>query len=247
MGCIVLGQVFILNFFLKMVGCIYWVLHGAHQSPPVIEDNMPTDAWFNPNPLRAESGISSSKWSYHRRGFPLMNDEVWTKWINELEPVFKKKWMNNGIYEMIMLSKNSIVAKPELLATALLFWNSGTNTFDFRMGPMSPTILDMAQVFGLRPSGRIVDVTQDWAPSSRPPAKDSGTSSGASTPFLHLDYNSATFKGYGTSFKGFIPFVKGNFGVGSPNANRAQEHMYFLLYWLNKHAFPNKSKGVKVE
>ena len=23
--------------------------------------------------------------------------------------------------------------------------------------------------------------------------------------------------------------------------------MYFLQYWLNKHVFPNKSKGVKVE
>lgn len=23
--------------------------------------------------------------------------------------------------------------------------------------------------------------------------------------------------------------------------------MYFLLYWLNKHIFPNNSKGVKVE
>ncbi|KAM1258121.1 hypothetical protein ACFX2J_037595 [Malus domestica] len=34
------------------------------------------------------------------------------------------------------------------------------------MGPMSPTILDMAQVFGLRPSGRVIDVTQDWIPSS---------------------------------------------------------------------------------
>ncbi|KAB2612199.1 hypothetical protein D8674_041704 [Pyrus ussuriensis x Pyrus communis] len=32
---------------------------------------------------------------------------------------------------------------------------------------------------------------------------------------------------------------------GSSNANLDQEHMYFLLYLLNKHAFPNKSKGVK--
>ncbi|KAM2257517.1 hypothetical protein EV2_002732 [Malus domestica] len=109
------------------------------------------------------------------------------------------------------------------------------------MGPMSPTILDMAQVFGLRPSGRIIDVTQDWALPSI------AESSGSSTSFLSLEYNSATFKSYGTSFKGFIPFVKENFGAGSSCADRDQEHMYFLLYWLNKHIFPNKSKGVKVE
>ncbi|KAM3001279.1 hypothetical protein FF2_037591 [Malus domestica] len=109
------------------------------------------------------------------------------------------------------------------------------------MGPMSSIVLDMAQVFRLRSSGRIVDVTQDWAPSSI------AESSGSSAYFLSLEYNAATFKSYGTSFKGFIPFVKENFGVDYSHVDRDQEHMYFLLYWLNKHVFPNKSKGVKVE
>ncbi|KAM2000318.1 hypothetical protein ACFX16_007632 [Malus domestica] len=108
------------------------------------------------------------------------------------------------------------------------------------MGHMSPTILDMAHVFGLRPSGIIVDVTHDWALTSCPIAESSGTGSGTSASPFQLEYNSATFKG-------FIPYVKSNFGVGSSNANINQEHMYFLRYWLNKHAFPNKSKGVKVE
>ncbi|KAM2187879.1 hypothetical protein ACFX1R_031494 [Malus domestica] len=172
-----------------------------------------------------------------------MSDPAWAQWIDELEPTFKKKWMKNGIYELIMLSKTTIIAKLELLVTSLLFWNLGTNTYDFRMGPMSPTVLDMAQVFELRPSGRIVDVTQDWVPSSSSIAE----SSGSSTSFLRLEYNSTTFKSYGTFFKGFIPFVKENFGAASSHANKDQEHLYFLLYWLNKHVFPNKSKGMKVE
>ncbi|KAM1965836.1 hypothetical protein ACFX15_046121 [Malus domestica] len=111
------------------------------------------------------------------------------------------------------------------------------------MGSMSPTILDMAQVFRLRPSSRVVDVTTDWSPSTCPTCESSGTS-GLTT---RLEYNFSTFKSYGTSFMGFIPFVKKNFGPLSSNANKDQEHMYFLLYWLNKHVFPNKSKGVKVE
>ncbi|KAB2608814.1 TMV resistance protein N-like [Pyrus ussuriensis x Pyrus communis] len=78
--------------------------------------------------------IYFSKWFTYQRGFPLMNDEAW------------KKWMNNDICELIMLSKTTMIAKLELLTMVLLFWNSGTNTFDFRMGPMSSTILDMAQV-----------------------------------------------------------------------------------------------------
>ncbi|KAM2066609.1 hypothetical protein COP2_044332 [Malus domestica] len=204
--------------------------------PSIVESNMPRENWFTPNPYSASSGISSSKWSSYRRVFPLMNDPTWAQWVDELDPSFKQKWMSNGIYELIMLSKTSVISKPELVTSALLFWNTGTNTFDFRMGPMSSTILDMAQVFGLRSSGRIVDVTQDWVPSST-----TGSSS-SSTPFLPLSYNSATFKSYGTSFKGFIPFVKENFGAGSHRADKDQEHMYFLLYWLNKHIFPNKSK-----
>lgn len=91
-----------------------------------------------------------------------MKDEAWSKWVDELEPIWKKKWMSNGIYELIVLSKVMVITKPKLLTTALIFWNTRTNIFDFRMGLMSPIILDMAQVFKLRPSGRCVDVTNDW-------------------------------------------------------------------------------------
>ncbi|KAM1179800.1 hypothetical protein ACFX2G_019324 [Malus domestica] len=93
------------------------------------------------------------------------------------------------------------------------------------MGPMSPTILDMEQIFRLRPSGIIVDITHDWALTLRPIVESSGTSSGTSALFLQLEYNSTTFQSYGTSFKGFIPFVKNNFGAGSSNANIDQEHI----------------------
>ncbi|KAM1811334.1 hypothetical protein ACFX12_027990 [Malus domestica] len=90
-----------------------WISH----IPAVIKNNMPRSNWFTPNPFLAKSGISSAKWSSYRRGFSLMNDPSWTQWIDELEPIFKKKWMNNGIYELLMLSKTTIVPKPELLAT----------------------------------------------------------------------------------------------------------------------------------
>lgn len=90
-----------------------------------MENNMPKTNWFTYNPYSTKADISSSKWSTHRRGFPLMKDEAWAQWVNELKPIFKKKWINNGIYELIMLSKVTVVAKPELLTIALLFWNTG--------------------------------------------------------------------------------------------------------------------------
>ncbi|KAM2854426.1 hypothetical protein FF1_024870 [Malus domestica] len=193
--------------------------------PVAVESNMPKEKWFTPYPLQAKSSISSSKWSNYHREFPLMKDERWMQWINELKPTFKQKWIDNGIYELIMLSKTIAIIKPELLTTALLFWNSSTITFDFKMGPMFLTILDMAQVFGLRPLDRIIDFTHDWAPPSRLTAE----SSGSSASFLQLEYDSVTFKSYGTSFMGFIPFANKDFGPLSSNANNDQEHIYFML------------------
>ena len=108
---------------------------------------------------------------------------------------------------------------------------------------MTPTILDMAQLFGLRPSDRCVDITHDWLPPSRSTTEGSN----ASQPITSLEYNSTTFKSYGTSFASFVPFAKKMFIPPSPTADPAQEYMYFLLYWLNKHVFPNKSEGVKLE
>ncbi|KAI5323233.1 hypothetical protein L3X38_032305 [Prunus dulcis] len=49
-----------------------------------------------------------------------------------------------------------------LLAVALCFWNSASNTFDFRVGPMTLTLLDMAQIFGFRPHGRPADAVGDY-------------------------------------------------------------------------------------
>ncbi|KAB2632733.1 TMV resistance protein N-like [Pyrus ussuriensis x Pyrus communis] len=108
--------------------------------------------------------------------------------------------MNDGIYELIIFSMTTVVAKPEL-----------TNTFNFRMGPMSLAILDMAQVFGLRPSGKVVDVSHNY--------------SSTSDIVTRLEYNFSTFKSYQTFFTGFILFVKKNFGPSSTNANRDQKHI----------------------
>ncbi|CAL9020558.1 unnamed protein product [Prunus brigantina] len=40
-------------------------------------------------------------------------------------------------------------------------WSS-SNIFDFRPGPMTPTVLDMAALFGFTPHGKVIDVTRDY-------------------------------------------------------------------------------------
>ncbi|KAM2647153.1 hypothetical protein TB1_000436 [Malus domestica] len=99
------------------------------------------------------------------------------------------------------------------------------------MDPMSPTILDMAQVFGLRPSSRCVDITHDWSS----PSRLTGESSGAFESITRLEYTLFTFKSYGTSFAGFIPFAKKTFNPPSSTADRAQEHMRYP--WFSNQIF----------
>lgn len=52
--------------------------------------------------------------------------------------------------------------EENLLAAVLCYWNSANNTFDFRVEPMTPTLLDMAQIFGFRPHRRLADVVDDY-------------------------------------------------------------------------------------
>ncbi|KAI5317384.1 hypothetical protein L3X38_037091 [Prunus dulcis] len=78
-----------------------------------------------------------------------------------LLPRHEAYWKKVGIYDAILLSKNSINRDENLLAAALCFWNSASNTFDVRLGPMTPTLLDLAQIFGFRPHGRPADAVGD--------------------------------------------------------------------------------------
>ncbi|KAI5333564.1 hypothetical protein L3X38_023696 [Prunus dulcis] len=103
------------------------------------------------------SALASHSWVSKNlsRSFPsseVRNSPVkWADWIDRLLPRYGGHWRRAGIYDAILLSKQSINRDENLLAAALCFWNSASNTFDFRVGTMAPTLLDMAQIFGFRP------------------------------------------------------------------------------------------------
>ncbi|CAL9024632.1 unnamed protein product, partial [Prunus brigantina] len=78
----------------------------------------------------------------------------WFDWIDKLLLRHGAYWKKAGIYDAILLSKNSVNRDENLPVAALCLWNSASNTFDFRLGPMTPTLLDLAQIFGFRPHGR---------------------------------------------------------------------------------------------
>ncbi|CAL8167611.1 unnamed protein product [Prunus armeniaca] len=140
--------------------------------------------WFGPIPkemailfrndaealLCYQSSTSLASYTWVRknlsRSFPsseVRNSAVkWSDSIDRLLPRHGAHWKRAGIYDRILLSRHSINRDENLLAAALCFWNSASNTFDFRLGPMTPTLLDMAQIFGFRPHGRPVDVVGDY-------------------------------------------------------------------------------------
>ncbi|KAM2156717.1 hypothetical protein ACFX1R_042371 [Malus domestica] len=75
----------------------------------------------------------------------------------------------------------------------------------------------MAQVFGLRPSGKCVDITYYWSSPSCPAPE----ALEASQSITSLVYNLTTFKSYATSFACFIPFAKKMFNQPSPTSDLA--------------------------
>lgn len=72
----------------------------------------------------------------------------WSEWVEDLHPKFGARWRSNGIYDSIMLSKKNIGLNLPVLGTAMCYWSSTSNTFDFGLGPVTHSIIDMASLFG---------------------------------------------------------------------------------------------------
>ncbi|CAL8993887.1 unnamed protein product [Prunus brigantina] len=65
-----------------------------------------------------------------------------------MEHFFGQQWKAQGIYHLIKLFDQQIVMDQSLLAASSI-----TNTMNLRFGMMTPTVLDMAALFGLSPLG----------------------------------------------------------------------------------------------
>ncbi|CAL8995333.1 unnamed protein product [Prunus brigantina] len=201
--------------------------------PPEMAELMKKDAEA-PLCFESASVLASHTWVSKNlsRSFPsseVRNSPVkWVDWIDRLLPRFGAHWRRAGIYDAILLSKQSINRDENLLAAALCFWNSASNTFDFRIGPMAPTLLDMAKIFGFRPHGRPIDAVGDYhRRKNQEKLAKPFTISPAS-----INQN-CSFSNYLKKF--------------SAEKDKDQQHMLFLLYWLNRFIFPNRSSAVLLE
>ncbi|CAL8152488.1 unnamed protein product [Prunus armeniaca] len=184
--------------------------------------------------LQSPTALSFHTWvsknlSHSYPSSEMRNNAVsWSDWIDKLLPRHGTYWKKAGIYDAILLSRNSVNRDENLLAAALSFWNSASNTFDFRLGPMSPTLLDLAQIFGFRPHGRLADAVGDYhrGKNRQRLAKP------FTIPVTTINQN--------CSFSNFLKKF-------STEKDKDQQHMLFLLYWLNRFAFPNRFSAPLLE
>ncbi|CAL8112087.1 unnamed protein product [Prunus armeniaca] len=169
---------------------------------------------------------------YLSRSYPsseVRNNTVkWSDWIDRLFLKYGAHWKRAGIYDAILLSKQSVNRDENLLAAALCFWNSASNTFDFRPSPMSPTLLHMAQIFGFMPYGRPANAIGDYhrRKNGEKVAKKFTISS--------------TVINQNCSFSNFLKRF-------CSEKDKDQQHMFFLLYWLNRFVFPNRPSVIPLK
>lgn len=69
-------------------------------------------------------------------------------------------WKEQGLFEMIQLSRVGPTYSSNMLLTGLQFLESLTNTFQLRCGMNMLTLLSIAAIIGLRTTGNIFDPTQ---------------------------------------------------------------------------------------
>jgi hypothetical protein len=78
-------------------------------------------------------------------------------WLDKLEKKKGQFWKDIGIFDLIQLSRLGPKYHNELIIAALHFWNPSTNNLHLKCGMLTPTLLDVAGITGLKPTGQTFD------------------------------------------------------------------------------------------
>ena len=62
-----------------------------------------------------------------------------------------------GIFDLIQLSRKGPKYRSELIIAAWHFWNPSTSSLHLKCGMLTPTLLDVAGLTGVKPVGQIFD------------------------------------------------------------------------------------------
>ncbi|CAL8162705.1 unnamed protein product [Prunus armeniaca] len=153
----------------------------------------------------------------------------WYHWFKALEPKLNGHWKKIGIYDTLLLCAGSpFHCDRSLIIVALCFWSSSTNCMRLCFGMMTPNLLDLAAIAGLRPRG------DNFSAANLPEAK------------VGLDFHKSN-KTSGSWVKTYLDHGRDPTDPLSINGVSYIEHVTFLVMWLCKFLACPKSGGITEE
>jgi hypothetical protein len=138
------------------------------------------------------------------RATPRINKvEDYIAWLDRMEKHKCNFWKDLGIFNLIQLSRQGHMYQKHMLLAALHLWNSSTSSLHLKCGMLTPTLLDVAAITGLKPTSETFD----------PSACES---------VITFDFNKATSGHY----------IKVQHKPDDKEV-LDDEHIAFLTYWLS--------------
>jgi hypothetical protein len=164
---------------------------------PLIFTKGPYDLSFVKSKFRTEPKIGEN--------------EPYIGWLDKVEKKKGQFWKDIGIFDLIQLSRQGPKYHNKLIIAALHFWNPSTNSLHLKCGMITPTLLDVAGITGLKPTGQTFDPEKHQSEFS-------------------FDF---TRPAYGL-------FIIDHYDTSTTEVSDT-EHVAFLTCWLSKFIFCSRS------
>ena len=142
------------------------------------------------------------------------NSPEFIQWLDRVQKAKGEHWKDLGIFDFIQLFHHPLSFNPSMLGPFFYFRNKTTNTFQLPYGMITPTLLELAAITDLRPTGKLIHFN---------PVLDYVKA-------YNLDDSEASYSAV----------IHNNMGSPSTTVSDA-EHVAFLSYWLNAVEFCSRS------
>lgn len=193
---------------------------------PLPENRRPeitkTNSFFSTSHL-FEPLVSSQKpfsLRYVERNFrtaPPKNCPKFCAWMDRLETEKIDHWRWIGVYTLLQIACYGAPQSCGMLLVTLQFWESSTNSFHTKCGMITPTLLDIVAITGLKPTGEVFEC-EAVAPIS-----------------LRFDVGDSRK----STYNNFI-----DHHATSSGPVTTEEHVAFLTLWLSRFVFCSRSMQI---
>lgn len=113
-----------------------------HRTKPIVLFKEPIDENYMSASLHVFRSAPSTK-----------NKEDYIARLDKVESKKAPIWKEQGLYDLIQLSRVDHPYFQNMLVETLYFWKGTTNTFQLPCGMIIPTLFDVTAITGLCPTG----------------------------------------------------------------------------------------------